>query len=316
MKKFFVLLMSLLLLCSFSFVGCKEETKLTIATPDGAPTMTVAQLMKDRSNKYSGSIISGTEVAATLTKGEKDFVIAPTNAGMKLAMLNGKYKIIATTSWGNLYLVGTTSIKSLQECSSAEEFLAQLEGASVDSIGSNQVPDVSFKHLLSLANVNCTINAVLDAPTINASLNNGSTKYGLFGEPAITGALATVSGLKRLASISELWLALVGTDFPQASVFAKSTLSEDKIETFLKHLEESINYLNASSDNALELGNYMQNRGDSTLKGAVVKNSYLNMNQKFVLASNCKQDIINFISVLGVNYSESTNGGVFYEKSV
>ena len=58
----------------------------------------------------------------------------------------------------------------------------------------------------------------------------------------------------------------------------------------------------------------MQNRGDSTLKGAVVKNAYLKMNQKFVLASQVKQEIINFISVLGVTYNAETDSGVFYEK--
>ncbi|MBO4963171.1 MAG: hypothetical protein J6C97_05275 [Clostridia bacterium] len=110
-----------------------------------------------------------------------------------------------------------------------------------------------------------------------------------------------------------MWLELVGTDFPQASVFAKATLTNAEIEDFLFDLKHSIKYLNASSDNALELGNYMQNRGDSTLKGALVKASYLKMNQKFVRAKDCKQDIINFIQVLGVSYNEETNSGVFYE---
>lgn len=127
-------------------------------------------LLKGKSNVYSGNIISGADVAATLTKGEIDFVVAPTNAGMKVSMLKGKYKIIATTSWGNLYLVGTTNIKTLEECSSATEFLNQFSGANVDSIGTNQVPDVSFKHLLSLASVNCTLNASTDATVIMASL--------------------------------------------------------------------------------------------------------------------------------------------------
>ena len=126
--------------------------------------------------------------------------------------------------------------------------------------------------------------------------------------------MGQVTGLKRLCSISEIWKAVVGTDYPQASVFAKATLTNGQIDTFLTKLETSITYLNASADNALELGTYMQNRGDSTLKGAVVKNSYLKMNQKFVLASECKQEIINFIDVLGVNYNEQTDSGVFYEK--
>lgn len=315
MKKLLTFIICIVLaFASLSFVGCTESnSKYTIATPDGAPTMAVAFLLKNKSQTYNGSVISGTDVAATLTKGEIDFVVAPTNAGIKVSMLKGKYQIIATTSWGNLFLVGTTDIKSLSECTSAQEFLVQLNGASVDSIGSNQVPDISFKHLLDLASVNCTINASTDAQVINASLKNGTSSYGLLGEPAVTGALNNVTGLKRLASISDLWLALVGTNFPQASVFANVNLSSEQIQEFLFDLEHSINYLNHSATNAEELGNYMQSRGDSTLKGALVKASYKNMNQKFVLAKNCKQDIINFIQVLGVSYNPETNSGVFYE---
>ena len=312
------ILICILSLSAFTFMGCNsnnetQNVKYTIATPDGAPTMAVAGLMRD-TNGYESTVISGADVASTLTKGEMDFVIAPTNAGMKLALAKGKYKILATTSWGNLYLVGTTDIKPLEECASAQEFLSQLQGATIESIGTNQVPDISFKHLLSLASVACTLNASVDAPTINASLKNGTAKYGILGEPAVTGALKSVTGLKRLASISDLWASLVGTNFPQASVFVKTTLSEDTkaVNKFLNDLENSINYLNSSEANALELGTYMEQRGDSTLKGALVKASYLKMNQRFVLAKHCKQDIINFVRVLGVTYTEDTHSWVFY----
>ncbi len=312
MKKILSVILTLLMVMAMGvgFSGCETE-KLTLATPDGAPTMAVAHLLKTKGDTYSSSVISGTDVAATLTKGNIDFVVAPTNAGVKLAQNNNKYKVIATTSWGNLYLVGTTDIKTLSECDSATEFLSQLNGQSVESIGTNQVPDVSFKHLLNLVGVNCTLNSSTDASVINAKLKGGEVSYGILGEPAVTGALNTVGGLKRLASVSELWLELVGTDFPQASVFAKSTLKNYEIEKFLLDLEESIDYLNESAENALELGNYMQNRGDSSLKGVLVKASYLKMNQRFVRAKDCKVEIVNFVNVLGVNCS--LDSGVFYE---
>lgn len=338
MKKFFTLLISLLMaITCFSLVACgtvpmnsssqkgstttSETTSssatpaqtLTVAAPDGAPIMAISYMMKN-DNAYNYSVVAGTDIPVIFTQAQTDFVIAPTNAGMKLSILQKKYKVIATTSWGNLYLVGMGEAKAFSECATVDEFLAQFNGEEVTSIGTNQVPDVSFKHLLTEKDIDCTVNASTDAPTIIASLKTGDIEYGILGEPAVTGAKAQISGLKILCSISEIWQAVVGTDYPQASVFAKATLSSEQIDTFLTKLEASIEYLNASADNALELGTYMQNRGDSTLKGAVVKNAYLKMNQRFVLASECKQEIINFIEVLGVSYNEQTDSGVFYEK--
>jgi NitT/TauT family transport system substrate-binding protein len=293
-------------------VACNTPTttKLTVATPDGAPTMAVSALMK-YSNEYDGSVISSDDVNAQLTKGVVDFIIAPTNDGVKLALNNQKYKVLATTSWGNLYLVSNQNVKTLEECSSATEFLSQLNEQQIDSIGANQVPGLSLKYLLGLTTLNVGVNPA-DAALIKSGFTNGTTTFALLGEPAVTATVNSTPGLKRIACLSDIWLALVGTSFPQASVFVKSTISEDVVNKFLYDLEASINYLNASADNALELGTYMENRGDSTLKGNAVKASYLKMNQKFVLAKNCKQDIINFVTALGVEYTESTDNWVFY----
>ena len=91
-------------------------------------------------------------------------------------------------------------------------------------------------------------------------------------------------------------------------------LKDSVINDFLDRVNKSINYLNASEDNALELGNFMEQTGKSSLKGAVVKKAYLRMNQNFVTAINCKDEIIEFVKVLGVNYTEE-NSSVFYGKN-
>ncbi len=318
MKKFFTLMLSLIMaIACLGAVACKdkESSKLTVAAPDGAPIMAIAQMMRD-CDDYNYSVSSAEEIESLFTKAETDFIVAPTDTGMEFAILEDKYQVIATTSWGNLYLLATESedIKTFAECSNIDEFLSQFNEKSVSSIGSNKVPDKSFRHLLEQKQVSCTINPS-NAPNIQAGLTDGDIAYGILGEPAVT-AITTKpnSGVKVLCSIGEIWKAVVGTNYPQASVFAKASLSDEQIDTFLTKLESSISYLNTSDANAEELGNYLQNRGDSTLKGLVVKKAYLNMNQNFVLANECKQEIINFISVLGVTYNAETDSGVFYEK--
>ena len=187
MKRFFTLLLSLLMaVACFGMVACKDKsTKLSVAAPDGAPIMAISYMMKNDSN-YKYKVTAGTEIAALFTAAETDFIVAPTNAGMKLSLAQDKYKVIATTSWGNLYLVGTGEAKAYSECASVDEFLAQFNGEEVTSIGTNQVPDVSFKHLLTQKGVDCAINASTEAPLIIASLKNGGIEYGILGEPAVT----------------------------------------------------------------------------------------------------------------------------------
>lgn len=315
MKRFKILALILAVATLFGLASCKKDAKktYTVSAPDGAPVMAIAELMKN-DDKYSCDIISASDVSATLTKGEKDFVIAPTNAGMTISMRTGNYKICAVTSWGNLYIVaknGTIFDNSNMTCS---EFLSQFSGKNVYSIGVNAVPDKTFKHLLNKAGVSdCTINSA-EAPEILAGLKSGTIDYAILGEPAVTSASINVSGLKILCSISDLWEKSENKRFPQASVFAKSGLKDGVINEFLDRVSRSINYLNASEDNALELGGFLEQTGKSTLKGAIVQKAYKRMNQNFVTAISCKDEIIEFVKVLGVNYTEE-NSSVFYEKN-
>lgn len=315
MKRFKILALILAVITLFGLVSCKKDAKTiyTVSAPDGAPVMAIAELMKN-DDKYSCDIISASDVSATLTKGEKDFVIAPTNAGMMISMKTGNYKICAVTSWGNLYIVAKSEAVFDKENMTCLQFLSQFSGKNAYSIGVNAVPDKTFKYLLSKAGVSdCTINYA-EAPQILAGLKNGTIDYAILGEPAVTNASMNVDGLKILCSISDLWEKSENKRFPQASVFAKSNLKDSVINDFLDRVNKSINYLNASEDNALELGNFMEQTGKSSLKGAVVKKAYLRMNQNFVTAINCKDEIIEFVKVLGVNYTEE-NSSVFYGKN-
>ena len=311
MKKVLSIIVSVVLVLAIG-TGCRERgTKARVVVPDGAPSMAIAQMMKNEKS-YKYRIVSSTDITSTFTKGNAEFIIAPTNMGMELSILSGNYKIAAITSWGNLYLVtNNDNFNPLSYYTDYNEFLAQFDNKTVATIGSNQVPDVSFKHLVEGKNIQI---AESYAQVIQANLGNGTCELAILGEPAATATTLNVVGTKILCSISDLWQQKKGTEFPQASLFVKSSLSQEKVDEFLSKLEYSINYLNESEENAFELGKFMEDSGLSTLKGAIVKKSYLRMNQKFVLAKDKKQDIISFIGVLGVYYNGSSN--VFYGENI
>ncbi len=290
----------------------EETTVLSVSAPDGAPIMAIAEMIKNDKN-YTYDIISSDGVASTLTAGQSDFVIAPTNAGMNIAIKKSNYKICAVTSWGNLYLVAKSG-QTFDECDKdLNTFMSQFSNKTVAFTAVNAVPDKTFKYLLNKAEItNCSCEAS-EASVIMAGLKKGETEFAVLGEPAVTNAMKNISGLKILCSLSEVWKEAENMDYPQASVFAKSTLSQTQIEEFLSKVKTSIEYLNASEDNAFELGSYMEQTERSTLKGAIVKEAYLRMNQKFVRAGECKADIVKFITMLGVSYTEE-NASVFYER--
>lgn len=290
----------------------------TVMTPDGAPSMAIAYMMKNsiQFNANADYRIIGSEaVAASFTNGDGDFIVAPTNVGVKMA-IKCDYKLLAITSWGNLALVTSDSnLKTRAECENVHEFMAQFEGKTVASIGTNAVPDVTFKHLLSNENVNATMTPS-SAQNIQAGLKDGSISIGILGEPAVSATIKNISGVKKLCTIDYIWTEITGLDFPQAGVFVKTSIVENDpnaVTSFAYYLSASIKYLNESAEHAEELGEYMESTGNSTLKGATVKMSYKGMSQSFVPADKCKYSIIQFVKILGVDFNEENNSNIFYE---
>lgn len=320
MKKIITLIVSIVMIAVLCVLATacnnSEPNKYNVMTPDGAPSMAIAKMMKDNASfgcDPTYSIIGSDAVASSFSNGDADFIIAPTNAGVNFANKLGTYKMVAVTSWGNLYLVGNADTKALSECKDANEFLAQLSDKTIASIGANLVPDITFKHILSTAGVNATVSAST-ADVIQNDLKEGAISYGILGEPAVTATLMKVSNVKRLCSISELWVSITNTQFTQAGLFVKKSIIEndkESVEKFITELRASIEYLNESAENAKELGDYMESTGKSTLKGAVVSKCYIQMNQKFVLASEVKDDIIAFANVLGANVPADAD--IFYQ---
>lgn len=325
MKKILPIILILVLLtvalCACTGDNNTPENELktyTVMTPDGAPSMAIAYMMMNNvefNAKGDYRIIGAETVAASFTNGDADFIIAPTNVGVSMA-IKLDYKLLGITSWGNLGLVTSdSSLKSRSECENVHEFMAQFEGKSIASIGTNAVPDITFKHLLSTDNINATMTSST-ASLIQSGLKDGTITLGILGEPAVSATVNNIAGTKKLCNINYIWEELVGLDFPQAGVFVKSSIIKNDINavnSFVLALDTSIKYLNESADNAFELGSFMESTGNSTLKGATVKMSYKNMSQSFVPAHKCKVSVIGFVKVLGVDYNEETDSSIFYE---
>ena len=173
----------------------------------------------------------------------------------------------------------------------------------------------TFNKLLAECSITTEVTAS-DASTIQANLADGSIKAAILGEPAVTATLTKVSSAARLASVSELWAEIIGQDFPQAALFVKKSIAENNkaaVDEFLTKLSASITYLNASKENAKELGDYMESLETSTLKGAIVSKCYLEMGQKYVTADAAKDAILPFVTTLNVNVTAEKLAEITYK---
>ena len=272
--------------------------------------------------KLDFSIIDSTTVAANMTNGDADFIIAPTNAGVMQSVNTGAYYLLGVTSWGNLYLVSTNdSYKTLDESADVAAFLAQFAGNSISTIGANQVTDKSLNYLLGLASVTCTVASAQTASVIQNDLISGAIDAAVLGEPAVTGTKALlakngVSNYRILGSISAVWQALTELEYPQASVFVKKSVADanpSAITAFTTALTASIDYLNASAANAEELGAYMESREDNSLKAAIIKQCYLRTAQNYRSAADSKDDVKRLVSVLVPTLADRDYDAIFYQ---
>lgn len=341
MKKIILIISIIMcLVLTLSFAACESANDNTgdkgtgaripdvtfkVMAPDGAPALALAKMMMDEpinGLKLDYSIIDSTTVAANMTNGDADFIIAPTNAGVMQSVNTGAYYLLGVTSWGNLYIVTTNDdYLTLEDSADAGAFLAQFSGNSISTIGSNQVPDKSLKHLLNLSEVTCTVASAQTAAVIQNDLIAGTIDAAVLGEPAVTGTKALlakngVTNYRILGSISAVWTALTGLEYPQAAVFVKKSIADAYpivIEAFTDALDKSIEYLNASAEHAEELGTYMEGRGDNSLKAAIIKQCYLRTAQGYRSAADSKDAVKQLVGVLVPSLANQDYDDVFYQ---
>ena len=109
MKKFLTAILSvLLLMATLLTVGCgggsgdKNKSKLNLYVPDGAPALSVARLLHDRSivDGVNINVVDATTIQTYVT-GEQpraDFAILPVNVAVKLLASKDDYKLLGTVN--------------------------------------------------------------------------------------------------------------------------------------------------------------------------------------------------------------------------
>jgi ABC-type amino acid transport substrate-binding protein len=257
MKKFFTIILSLMLMVigGISLVGCKDnnEQVINIYMPDGAPALSMSKLMYDNDQfdtEVNYTVVSSSNIANTILNKTADIAILPVNAASKI--LGDNYKIVATVTNGNLFVVGNKNISSLSD----------LSGEVIGVIGQGNVPDLNFRYLLSANSVEyetsdtvkedkVAIRYFADASNLLPLLKQNKLNFGLLPEPAVSKLLSMASNFSVELDIQAIW---EGGSYPQAVMVAKTSLIEDNnqlIENIISKMIDSEDWIIENSADAV-----------------------------------------------------------------
>ena len=299
MKKIiFLILISLLVGCSAQPV---EWENLSILSPKGAPALSLVPLIQE--NKDSIEFVDGADIlSAELIKGDKDMIIAPVNLGAALSKKDSNpYRLYGIVTWGNLYLVSNDTVLS--------------ENEPIALFGEQAVPGLVFnaiKDKLELNFLSTAFNAVTD---VQGQLLSKSFNIGLMAEPLVTATIAKAKTLESPINLSVykdlqvLWQEKTGFEnYPQAAIYIKADISEDKLKQVEARLELMMAYNIEVNDKPSILETDVTEDLSQTLgvpAAKVLVQAWERMNVNVVKADENKEAIEAFLELFKLNGLEN-----------
>ena len=304
-------LLTLISLAAF-LTGCSNKsgkTDLTIVSPTGAPALAFYDYAG--ANNFETNSVP-TNIVAMMAASQKDVVVLPTNAGVQAIIKNNaSYKIAATITFGNFYLVSMNN----------DDNNVMDAGDQILLFQQNNVPDKLFHYIYGNdfdAGIHYA-NAVADVATavMSGTFVDGDVSivpnYVLLAEPVLTKVSSKVS---LYANIQEKYKEKSGSkEIFQASVFINNNVDNGKAKSFLSSLKEDIETAVARPEKLSEGMNKIGETAQEVFGVApamaetVMKNGN-GMGLGFKYASDNKDAITNFLSLFNINEVPET---VYFE---
>lgn len=215
---------SLLIVLVVSLVACSNE-KITIISPLGSPTY--ATIFLD--DTYEVETVLGPDpLIAAFGSKNYDVIIAPTNLGAKFYNNSDTYQLIATITWGNVFLISASEIS-----------LDTLEGKNITAFGQNQTPDIVMKYILEENDIQADVSYVASTTEILASYILNPDDVYMIAEPQYS-ILEATNSLYSIDLQLEYENLTGHNSYPQSSIFAHKDLSDHQIDQIKSDFESSI----------------------------------------------------------------------------
>ncbi len=340
MKKIIALIVSLITLLSLaSFSACsKDDGKITVYAPDGAPALSIARLLNDKTlldGKFDYNIVTATTIKAYFT-GENpiaDIAIMPVNAGVKMLGDGSTYKMLGTVTNGNLFILKKQNGEDIASTSD----LSKLIGKTVGVINLTNVPGLTFKAILNDNQIpfkTLSDSDVVDANKVNLKGLTAVTGVGpkstcdyfIVPEPDATAIINETNDIangKILLSGSLQALYGDGNGYPQAIVVAKNSVistNKDLINKFINSFADNKTWLLDENTSAQTIVNAVSNSflKDDTRPALTTSNLnktvIINCAISFTLAKDAKVAVLEYMQKINAisNNSFGTPSDAFF----
>lgn len=275
MKKIVLSILALLVL-SISVGGCGSKSSSEVKKPlnfafmEGVTALTAARMISEspdlgREVKYD-MLASPDLLSASILQESADMALIPSNLAVQAHNKGLDYVIAGTSTWGNLYIVGTDEVESL----------ADLESKKVHAFGRGLTPELVLRMVLEENGLDLEqdidVDYVASAAEIAPLLASGRISFGVLPEPALSAALMQNPDLKVLFDLNELWADAKGVDrgYPQSCLVIKREHIENDsefVEKFLAEYEDSIDW---AIENPEKLGDILERLSLGPNKRAVL----------------------------------------------
>ncbi len=275
MKK---VIITLLLVVSFSLMGCKKSEKPTLLVPAGSPLIAVAGMLEYVDYEVA---VGPSLLPSEFIKGEKDIIVAPVIVGAKLHNVgSSKYKLAAVIGFSNLYIVSRIPLTSVSD----------LNDKKMLAFGEHATPGIVLKQVLQ--NINVDIEWGTDIKEMIAPFKTKRHDYVLISEPALTTLKNSVKEEVYVLSLKDLFLG----EIIQVGVFVNAD-SDKSLNKILNKIKENIEYLNLNNvsyaKKVLNVNEQLKEFGEETIASSI-----LNLDLEYKNALNIKVEIEAFLAIL------------------
>lgn len=336
MKKIisFICVLVLSLTAVFSLSCNAPAQKITLYAPDGAPALSIARLISDKSldSQLDINIVTANEISTYVSgqQGVADICILPVNAASKLLGTKGEYQLLGSVTQGNLFLMKKANGENI-----TPDNLQNLIGKKVGVINLANVPGLTFKAILNQKGIPFTTLAQGEANAFSVNLvalasgqevlPSSDCDYFVVPEPAATTKQTATNGkLSICGSLQALYGD--GNGYPQAVLVAKKSvissngdLIDKLISSFIQNKAWLLDDNTKPQDiisavvSAFVDSDTAPTFTANNLNKTVINNCAIN----FIKASDCKNDVLEYlqsINAVSNNAFGAPNDEFFYVK--
>lgn len=291
-----------------------EPVAVRAAALKGPTAMGLVKFMSEvdagnlKDEDYSFRIVaSADEVAPLISKSEVDIAAVPANlASVLYNKTSGAVCVIAVNTLGVLYIC---------ELGDTVNTVADLRGKTIFSAGKGATPEYALEYVLRANGLDPTADVTIEWKSEHAecvaALAQDATAIAMLPQPFVTTAQAKNDQIRVALDLNQEWAAACEAEGRDGKLITgvavvRSEFADahpEAVDAFLGHYRESVEFVNANTDEAAALvGGY------EIVPEAVAKKALPACNITFVDGADMKEQLGGYLEVLADQNADAVGG--------